>query len=93
MRKIWKKLPKFKGSNEEFEFWAKHDATEFIDMAKSEKIMFPNLKPTSKLISIQLPVYLLDHLKLLAHKKDVPYQSLMKIYLIKEVKEELKNGW
>ena len=92
MTKTWKKLPKFKDPDEEFEFWAKHDATEFIDMAKSERIMFPNLKPTSKLISIQLPLYLLDHLKLLAHKKDIPYQSLVKIYLIKEVKEALKSG-
>ncbi len=89
MKKNWKKLPKFKNKNEEFEFWAKHDATEFIDMAKSERISLPRLKPTVKKISMNLPVYLMNQLKVVAHKKGVPYQSLMKIMLTKEIKQEL----
>jgi len=64
MKKNWKKLPKFKNKNEEFEFWAKHDATEFIDMAKSERIALPGLKPTVKKISMNLPVHLMYQLKI-----------------------------
>ncbi|MFH1957937.1 MAG: BrnA antitoxin family protein [bacterium] len=89
MKKNWKKLPKFKNKNEEFEFWAKHDATEFIEMAKSERISLPRLKPTVKKISMNLPAHLMNQLKVVAHKKGVPYQSLMKIILTKEIRKEL----
>lgn len=84
-----KKLPKFKTGAEEFEFWAKHDATEFVNMIESERIVLPELKPTLKKISMNLPSYLMNQLKMLAHKKGIPYQSLMKIMLTKEVKQEL----
>ena len=86
------RLPRFKNPNEEFEFWAKYDATEFVDMKKSKKVMFPKLKPTTKPVTLRLPVYLIDQLKAIAHKKDVPYQSLVKIILTEEVKEKLKTG-
>ncbi|MBA3066517.1 BrnA antitoxin family protein [bacterium] len=89
MQKNYKKLPKFKNESEEFEFWAKHDATEFVDMAKSERVPIPELKPTVKKISMNLSSHLMDQLKMIAHKKGVPYQSLMKIMLAKEVKQEL----
>lgn len=91
MRK-YKKLPKFKNESEEFEFWAKHDATEFVDVAKSERVSLPKLKPTVKKISMNLPTHLMDQLKMIAHKKGVPYQSLMKIMLTKEIKQELSLG-
>jgi len=90
MIKNLKKLPKFKNPDEEFEFWAKHDATEFVDMSKSEKVIFPNLKPTRRLVTLRLPLYLIDQLKTLANKKDVPYQSLIKLMLTKEVRQEIK---
>jgi len=87
-----KKLPKFKNPDEEFEFWAKYDATAFVDMKKSERAMFPKLKPTTKLVTLRLPIYLIDQLKALAHKKDVPYQSLVKVILTEELKQEIKTG-
>jgi len=89
MKRNYKKLPKFKNASEEFEFWAKHDATEFVDVSKSERISLPELKPTVKKISMNLPTHLMNQLKMIAHKKGVPYQSLMKIMLTKEVKQEL----
>ena len=63
MKKKLKKIPEFKNKDQEFEFWAKHDATEFVDMTKSKRIALPQLKPTIKKISINLPVYLTDQLK------------------------------
>ena len=89
MKKSWKKIPRFKTWDEEFKFWAKHDATEFIDMAKSERIELPDLKPTTKKISIDLPAYLIAQLKMMAHKKGMPYQSLMKFMIAKELTREI----
>lgn len=77
-----KRIPKFKNENEEFECWVTHDSTEYIDYSKIEKVIFTNLRPTLKTISIRLPESLIAHLKLLANKRDVPYQSLMKMFLI-----------
>lgn len=84
-----KKMPKFKNEDEEREFWATHDSTEYIDYSKAKRALFPNLKPTTKTISIRLPVSLIEHLKVLANKKDIPYQSLLKILLAEKVKEEI----
>ena len=92
MAKNLKKVPRFKNPDEEFEFWSRYDATEFIDMKKSEKVLFPKLKPTTKLVTMRLPIYLIDQLKAIAHKKDVPYQSLVKVILTEEVKQEFKSG-
>lgn len=88
MRKL-KKIPKFKSEAEETEFWATHDSTEYIDYSTAKRIVFPNLKPSTKTISIRLPESLIEHLKLLAHKRDVPYQSLLKMFLSEKVEEEL----
>jgi len=74
---------------EEQEFWSTHDSTEYIDYSKAEKAVFPKLKPSLKTISIRLPESLIEHLKQLANKRDVPYQSLLKIYLMERVGEEL----
>ncbi len=76
-----KKIPVFKNEEEERAFWAKNDSTEYIDWKKGEKVIFSNLKPSTKTISLRLPESVLDEIKLLAHKRDVPYQSLIKIFL------------
>ena len=90
MRNIHKKnIPEFKTEEEEREFWATHDSSEYIDWSKSNTITLPKLKPTLKTISIRLPETLIEELKFLAHKNDVPYQSLMKIFLAEKIKEEL----
>lgn len=84
-----KSIPAFKNEDEEREFWASHDVTDYFDMEKTERAIFPNLKPSTKRISIRLPENLIFRLKQIANKKDVPYQSLMKIFLAEKVKEEL----
>ena len=84
-----KKIPRFKNKDEEREFWAVHDSTDYIDWNKAKKAVFPNLKPSTKTISLRLSESLLDELKFLANKKDVPYQSLMKVFLSEKVQEEI----
>lgn len=84
-----KPLPKLKNEKEWVNFWMTHNSTEYVDWSKAKKTVFPNLKPTHKSISLRLPVYMLDEIKILANKKDVPYQSLMKIFLAEKVKEEI----
>ena len=84
-----KPIPKFRNEKDERKFWMTHDSTEYVDWSKARKVVFPNLKPTYKSISLRLPAFMLDEIKLLANKKDVPYQSLMKVFLAEKVKEEL----
>jgi predicted DNA binding CopG/RHH family protein len=84
-----KKIPEFKNEDEEREFWAAHDSTEYIDWKKAERVTLPNLKPSVKKISLRLPESMLEELKLLANKKDVPYQSLLKIFLAERIEKEL----
>lgn len=83
-----KPVPKFKSEKEERQFWSTHDSAEYVDWSKARKAVFHNLKPTYKSISLRLPIHMLDEIKLLANKKDVPYQSLMKVFLAQKVKEE-----
>ncbi|OIN97081.1 hypothetical protein AUJ66_04390 [Candidatus Desantisbacteria bacterium CG1_02_38_46] len=90
MKKL-KKLPEFKNEEEEFEFWSTHDSTEYLDWNKAKRAIFPNLRPTMKLISVRIPVLMIERLKLLANKRDVPYQSLIKIFLMRGINEELKT--
>lgn len=88
-----KLVPQFKSEDEERDFWATHDSTDYIDWSKGRIGVFPNLKPSLKTISIRLPESLLESLKTIANKHDVPYQSLMKIYLAERIEEEvLSNG-
>jgi predicted DNA binding CopG/RHH family protein len=87
-----KKIPKFKTEAEEQEFWATHNSTEYVDYKQAQKVIFPNLKPSLKTISLRLPEIMLAQLKMLANKKDVPYQTLLKIYLAEKIKEEIKAG-
>lgn len=84
-----KQIPKFKNEEEEREFWATHDSTDYINWDKAEKITFYNLKPSVKKISLRLPETMIEELKLLANKRDVPYQSLLKIYLAERIEKEL----
>ena len=86
-----KKTPKFRNQDEERRFWATHDSTEFVDWSKAKRTVMPNLKPSLKTISIRLPETMIEQLKLLANKKDVPYQSLMKIFLADRIREEMKD--
>ena len=80
-----KQIPKFKNEDEEREFWSKADSTDYIDWSKGKRVVFPNLKPSVKTISLRLPEALLEELKMLANKKDVPYQSLLNVYLAEKV--------
>ena len=86
--KKFKEIPDFKNEDEERNFWATHDSTEYIDWSKAKRAVFPNLKPSTKTITIRVPQSLLDSLKMIEKKKDVPYQSLMKIFLDEKVREE-----
>lgn len=83
-----KSIPKFKNENEEREFWATHSPLDYFDTKDFKSASFPKLKPSLKSISIRLPEAMLAELKTLAHKKDVPYQSLAKIYLDRQISLE-----
>ncbi len=87
-----KKLPDFKTEDEEIKFWATSESTEYIDWSKSEKTILPNLKPSTKKISIRLPEIMIDELKLLANKRDIPYQSLLKIFLSEKIEQEFHSS-
>jgi predicted DNA binding CopG/RHH family protein len=84
-----KNIPNFENEEKEREFWAEADSSEYIDWKKAKKIVLPNLKPSVKTISLRLPESMLEEIKLLANKRDVPYQSLMKIFLSERIDKEL----
>ncbi|MEK7521195.1 MAG: BrnA antitoxin family protein [Patescibacteria group bacterium] len=89
MKKL-KKVPDFKNEEDEANFWDTHDFTDYFDFSKAiRNPVFPNLKPSTRVITIRVPQDLIDHLKMIANKKDVPYQSLVKIYLDEKVREEM----
>jgi predicted DNA binding CopG/RHH family protein len=91
MKKL-KKIPVFSSETEEREFWADHDSSEYVDWEEAERTVFPNLKPSTKTISLRLPEHILDEIKMLARKRDVPYQSLIKIFLKDKLNEELRHS-
>lgn len=84
-----KKIPNFTTEEEEREFWLTHDSTEYLDWSKARMAVFPNLKPSTESISLRLPSPLLARIKQLANAQDVPYQSLMKVYLSDRVEKEV----
>jgi predicted DNA binding CopG/RHH family protein len=84
-----KPRPIFKSEAQEAAFWASHDSTEYIDYSKSRRMIFPKLKPSTETISLRLPKSLLDQLKTLANKRDVPYQTLLKLFVLERVQAEL----
>ena len=87
-----KELPKFTDEDQEREFWSKTDSTEYVEWNKARKIVLPNLKPSLKTISLRLPAMMLAELKRLANKRDVPYQSLLKVFLAERLEEELRGS-
>ena len=86
-----KKIPRFKDGDREREFWETHDSTEYVNWKEAKRVVLPNLKPSVKTISLRLPESMLEELKLLANKRDVPYQSLLKIFLAERIEKELKT--
>jgi predicted DNA binding CopG/RHH family protein len=84
-----KPRPTFKSEAQEASFWASHDSTEYIDYSKSRRMIFPKLKPSTETISLRLPKSLLDQIKTLANKRDVPYQTLLKLFVLERVQAEL----
>ena len=87
MNKKLKDVPKFASENEEREFWLTHDSTDYVDWTKAKRINFPNLKPTTQSISLRLPLWMLDSIKTTANRQDVPYQSLIKVWLNEKLEE------
>ena len=84
-----KPIPKFQNEDQEREFWAQRDSTEYLDWDQAERVIFPKLKPATKTISLRMSESMLNELKLLANKMDVPYQSLIKVYLRERIDTDL----
>ncbi len=86
-----KDLPTFQNEDEERAFWANHDSTEYLDWDTAKPTLLPLLKPSTKTISLRLPELMLDELRLIANKRDIPYQSLIKLFLKERIDQELKQ--
>lgn len=86
-----KAVPKFKNEDEERKFWDEQDSTDYLDWKKAERALFPKLKPSTRAISLRLPESLLDTLRQLANERDVPYQSLIKMYLQERIEKDIKS--
>ena len=86
-----KEIPIFKNEDEERAFWAEAESSDYINWSDAKKMKAPKLKPSTKTISLRLPEFILDELKMIANKRDVPYQSLIKIYLKERIDKELKH--
>ena len=86
-----KRKRKFKNEDEERKYWASHDSANEIDWSKAKKVTLPKLRPSVKTISLRIPESMLEELKLLANKRDVPYQSLIKVFLSDRIRRELKK--
>ena len=91
MKKKLRKIPKFKSEDEERKFWAEVNSSEYIDWAKADIITLPKLKPSTKTISLRLPESMLEEIRTIANKHDVPYQSFIKIILKEKIDAELKK--
>ena len=81
MKKPLKTIPKFRSTEAERKFWETHDTTQYLDWSQAQLVRFPNLRPSTKSISLRLPVDLLERIKVEANRRDVPYQSLIKVWL------------
>lgn len=90
-RKSSKTIPRFKSEDQEREFWATHDSTTRLDWSRARPASFPRLKPSTRTISLRLPVLLVENLKMLANKRDVPYQSLLEVFLAERIDQELRR--
>lgn len=89
MKKL-KRIPRFRSEDQEREFWGRNDSADYVDYSKAKRVSFPNLKPTSRAISIRLPESLIENIKILANREDVPYQSMMKVLLSEKVQETFR---
>jgi predicted DNA binding CopG/RHH family protein len=92
MNKRLKSIPKFRSEAAERQFWETHDSSEYIDWSKAERVRLPNLKPSTTAISLRLPVALLERIKVAANKRDVPYQSLIKIWLAEKIETDRRKN-
>lgn len=86
-----KAIPSFRSEDEERAFWATADSTDYFDWSKARRAVFPNLKPSTATISLRLPQGMLDELKVLANQRDVPYQSLLKVFLSERITAERRQ--
>lgn len=87
-----KKIPEFKTEAEERAFWETSDSTDYVDWSKAQAASFPNLKPSTKTISLRLPESLLERIKIEANRRDMPYQSLIKAWLMEDVEENSRRS-
>ena len=88
-RKQPKPIPRFRSESDERAFWETHDTADYVDWSRARVGFFPNLKPSTETISLRLPASLLAELKILANKRDVPYQSLLKVFLAERIAREI----
>ncbi len=86
-----KQIPKFKNEDEERDFWSENDSSEHLNWKSAERVLFPELKPSTRAISLRLPESLLDALRQMANERDVPYQSLIKIFLQERIEQDFKS--
>lgn len=91
IKKSLKPIPHFKNEDEEFKFWSTHDTTDYFDYDNPIKLDLSNLKPSTKKVTLRLPLSILDDLKMIANMHDIPYQSLMKIFLSQKIDETYYN--
>lgn len=89
-KKVMRTMPSFKSEDQERQFWATHDSTEYVNWRQASRVRLPELKPSTRVISIRLPETMIERLKVLANKRDVPYQSLLKMYVAEKLEEELR---
>jgi predicted DNA binding CopG/RHH family protein len=89
MPQALKDIPTFENEDQEREFWATHDSTEYINWDEAEAVILPRLKPSTRTISLRLPELMLHELRLIANKRDIPYQSLIKMFLKERIDQEL----
>lgn len=87
-----KEIPQFEKEDHEREFWSAEDSTEYIDWKDAKRAVFSNLKPSTRKISLRLPETMIEELKLLANKRDIPYQSLLKVFLAERIQKEFETA-
>lgn len=90
MKRKLKEIPVFESEDEERAFWGREDSSDYVDWDSAEVAVFPKLKPTTRTISLRLPAWMFDRIRVAANKRDVPYQSLIKIFLSERLDEEMK---
>jgi predicted DNA binding CopG/RHH family protein len=86
-----KKIPKFQDEDQERGFWSTHDSTDYVDWSRAERVVLPKLKPSLRTISVRLPQSMIEEMKVLANKRDVPYQSLLKTFLADRIEAEMSR--